>query len=211
MRSLLFVPAHDPRKLAKGLACGADALIVDLEDAVPDAEKARARPACAEFVALHRDRMPLFVRVNAIDSGLLLDDLAAVVRARPFGIMLPKCSSGRDVVLLGHYLQALEVREGLPCGGLRILPIVTETASALFDLASYRDAGPRLCGMLWGGEDLAADLGATANRNADGRYAAPYRLARSLALLGAADAKVPAIDAVYTNFRDADGLRGRGH
>jgi citrate lyase subunit beta/citryl-CoA lyase len=94
MRSLLFVPAHDARKLAKGLDCGADALIVDLEDAVPEAEKARARGMCAEFVAQHRARLPLFVRVNALATGLLLDDVAAVVRAQPFGIMLPKCASG---------------------------------------------------------------------------------------------------------------------
>lgn len=206
MRSLLFVPAHDERKRTKGLDCGADALIVDLEDAVPEAEKARARIACAEFVARNRDRLPLFVRVNALDSGLLLEDLAAVVVARPYGIMLPKCTSGRDVALVSSYLDALEAREHIPVGSIRILPIVTENAGALFDMGSYaRDAGPRLCGMMWGGEDLAADVGATANR-ADGQYTAPFALARSLCLFGAAAAGVPAIDAVYTDFRDSEGL-----
>ncbi|MBB3014061.1 HpcH/HpaI aldolase/citrate lyase family protein [Cupriavidus alkaliphilus] len=206
MRSLLFVPAHDERKRAKGLDCGADALIIDLEDAVPEAEKARARVACAEFVAQHRDRLPLFVRVNALDSGLLLDDLAAVVRARPYGIMLPKCTGGRDVALVNAYLDALEARDGVPAGAIRILPIVTESAGALFDMGSYaREAGPRLCGMMWGGEDLATDVGATANR-ADGQYTAPFALARSLCLFGAAAAGVPAVDAVYTDFRDPDGL-----
>jgi citrate lyase subunit beta/citryl-CoA lyase len=207
MRSLLFVPAHDARKLAKGLDCGADALIVDLEDSVPEAEKARARGMCAEFVGQHRARLPLFVRVNALATGLLLDDLTAVVRAQPFGIMLPKCASGRDVALVGHYLSALEARDGLALGSIRILPIVTETAAALFDMSSYAAAGPRLAGMMWGGEDLAADIGAGANRDAKGRYAAPYQLARSLTLLGAAAAQVPAIDAVYTNFRDPEGLK----
>jgi citrate lyase subunit beta/citryl-CoA lyase len=207
MRSLLFVPAHDARKLLKGLDSGADALIIDLEDAVPLAEKARARGMCAEFVAEHHTRMPLYVRVNAASTGLMLEDLAAVVRARPFGIMLPKCQSGRDVAQLDSFLAALEVRDGVDPGSTRILPIVTETAASLFDFASYATAGARLSGMLWGGEDLAADIGALANRDGDGRYTAPYQLARTLALLGASAAQVAAVDAVYTNFRDPAGLQ----
>lgn len=207
MRSLLFVPAHDARKLTKGLDCGADALIIDLEDAVPEAEKARARGMCAEFVGAHRGRLPLIVRVNALDTGLLLDDLAAVVRAQPYGIMLPKCRGGRDVALVDSYLSALEARDGVPRGALRILPIVTESGAALFEMSSYAAAGPRLCGMMWGGEDLAADVGSVVNRGEDGRYTAPYELARSLTLMGATAAQVPAIDAVYTNFRDPAGLK----
>ena len=113
MRSLLFVPGHDARKLAKGLDCGADALIVDLEDSVPDAEKPRARGVCAEFVSANRDRLPLYVRVNALATGLLRDDLAAVVRAQPYGIMLPKCASGRDVARVDAYLSELEARDGV--------------------------------------------------------------------------------------------------
>jgi len=207
MRSLLFVPGHDARKLAKGLDCGADALILDLEDSVPDGEKPRARGVCAEFVGEHRERMPLFVRVNALATGLLLGDLAAVVRARPYGIMLPKCGSGRDVARVDAYLSALETRDDVPVGSLRILPIVTEGAAALFEMGSYaHEAGPRLCGMMWGGEDLATDIGASANR-VDGRYTPPFQLARSLGLFGAAAAGVAAIDAVYTDFRDVGGLR----
>src|SRR6185295_16064321 len=122
MRSLLFVPGHDARKLAKGLDCGADALIVDLEDSVPDAEKARARGVCAEFVAEHRKRLPLLVRVNALSTGLLPEDLAAVVRAQPYGIMLPKCGGGRDVARVAADLAKLEARDGVPVGSLQILP-----------------------------------------------------------------------------------------
>ena len=213
MRSLLFVPGHDARKLAKGLESGADALIVDLEDSVPDAEKSRARGVCSEFVAANRGRMPLFVRINALSTGFLLDDLAAVVRAQPYGVMLPKCSGGRDVAQVDAFLSALEVRDGVPAGAIRILPIVTEAAQALFEMGSYaKEAGPRLCGMRWGGEDLAADVGATANRVqranvANGPYTPPFELARSLCLFGAASAGVAAIDAVYTDFRDSDGLR----
>jgi citrate lyase subunit beta / citryl-CoA lyase len=206
MRSLLFVPAHDVRKLAKALDCGADALIIDLEDSVPDREKRRARGMCGDFVREHREQLPLFVRVNAPLSGLMLDDLAAVVCAQPYGIMLPKCGAGRDVAQLDAYLSALEAREGIRVGSLRILPIVSECASAVFQMPSYaHDAGPRLCGMMWGGEDLATDIGATANR-ADGQYTPPFQLVRSLCLFGAAAAGVQAIDAVYTDFRDAEGL-----
>ena len=208
MRSLLFVPAHDERKLAKGLSSGADALIIDLEDAVPEAEKARARGICAAFVREHRASMRLFVRVNALASGHTLADLDAVVGAQPYGIMLPKCASGRDVATLAGYLSEFEAREGVAAGSLRILPIVTETAASLFGMHSYAtDAGPRLCGMFWGGEDLAADIGAAANRGPDAVYTAPDQLARALTLLGATAAQVPAIDAVYTNFRNAEGLK----
>ncbi len=208
MRSLLFVPGHDERKLEKALGCGADALILDLEDAVPMAGKARARELAAAFVARHRDRHRLFVRVNALDTGLTLQDLAAVAGARPEGIMLPKCSGAGALARVDAYLEALEVREGLAPGGIRVLPIVTEHAAAVLDMGEYaRAASPRLCGMLWGGEDLATDVGARSNREASGEYTALFRLARSMALLGAAAARVAPIDAVYTDFRDPEGLR----
>ncbi len=208
MRSMLFVPAHDSRKLTKGLSSNADALIIDLEDSVPEAEKARAREMCAEFVGEHRASMRLFVRINALGTRHTLADLDAVVRAQPHGIMLPKCANGRDVATLAGYLSEFEARDGVPIGSTQILPIVTETAASLFGLHTYAtDAGARLCGLFWGGEDLASDIGATSNRDLDGRYTSPYQLARSLVLLGATAAQVPAIDAVYTNFRDVDGLK----
>jgi citrate lyase subunit beta/citryl-CoA lyase len=207
MRSLLFVPAHDVRELAKALDCGADALIIDLEDSVPEAEKPRARGTCAEFVGKNRERLPLFVRINALATGLTLDDLAAVVQSQPCGIVLPKCASGSDVARVDAYLSALETRDSVPVGSIRILPIVTETAGSLFGMPTYAlAAGPRLCGMMWGGEDLATDIGASANRD-DGLYTPPFQLARSLCLFGAAATGVTAIDAVYTDFRDLAGLR----
>jgi citrate lyase subunit beta/citryl-CoA lyase len=207
MRSFLFVPGDDERKIAKGLASAADALILDLEDAVAPARKGVARELCAATLAAGA-RMKLFVRINALDTGATLLDLAAVVKARPFGVMLPKCRNGDDVRLVSHYLAALEARDGVPAGEIRILPIVTETGGSMFGLGSYDTPPiPRLYGMLWGGEDLAADLGAISNRDDDGYYAAPYRLARSLCLFAAAASSAVAVDAVYTNFRDAAGLR----
>ena len=210
MRSLLFVPGDDERKIAKGLASAADALILDLEDSVAQQRKPAARELCAATLAAGA-RMKLFVRINALDTPAALLDLAAVVKARPYGIMLPKCRSSEDVRLVSHYLTALEVRDGVTAGEIRILPIVTETGGSMFGFGGIGNYDtppiPRLYGMLWGGEDLAADLGAITNRDEDGRYAAPYLMARSLCLFASAAASVVAVDAVYTHFRDSAGLR----
>jgi len=208
MRSLLFVPADDERKIAKALESAADALILDLEDAVAPQRKAAAREVCASVLRSAITPKKMFVRVNGLDTPYALADLAAVIAGKPFGVMLPKSSCGNDVRRLSFYLDALEAREGVETGSIRVLPIVTETAGSMFGLGSYADpAIPRLFGMLWGGEDLAADVGATGNRGDDKRYAPAYELARSLCLFGAATAGVLAIDAVYTNFRDSEGLK----
>jgi len=207
VRSLLFVPGHDSRKLSKALASGADALILDLEDSVPDAEKARARGMCAEFASENRDKVTLFVRVNALSSPFIRDDLEEVVSAQPHGIMLPKCSGGNDLRQVDALISVLEKRAEITDGDIKVLPIVTETAASLFGMQTYSHVpGQRLCGMLWGGEDLAADIGATSSRSPDGKYGGPFALARTLCLLGATAAQVTAVDAVYTNFRDQAGL-----
>jgi citrate lyase subunit beta/citryl-CoA lyase len=208
MRSLLFVPGDDERKIAKGLASAADALILDLEDSVSPQRKAAARELCASTLASADSGRKLFVRINALDTADALLDLAAIAAGCPFGIVLPKCRGGDDARLVGHYLTALEAQAGDTAGSIRVLPIVTETGAAMFGLGSYDNPPiPRLCGMLWGGEDLAADLGASDNREPDGRYAAPYQLARSLCLFAATAASVIAVDAVYTDFRDTPGLK----
>jgi citrate lyase subunit beta / citryl-CoA lyase len=207
VRSLLFVPGHDSRKLAKALASGADALILDLEDAVPDAEKVRARGICAEFVQENRERMDLFVRVNALSSSFIRDDLERVVSSQPKGIMLPKCSGANDLRQLDELISVFEKRADIGVGAIKVLPIVTETAASLFGIPTYsHHPGQRLCGMLWGGEDLAADIGAASSRAPDGKYSGPFAIARSLCLLGATATQVTAVDAVYTNFRDQAGL-----
>jgi citrate lyase subunit beta/citryl-CoA lyase len=208
MRSLLFIPGDDERKIAKALDSAADALIVDLEDAVAPQRKAAARDVCMSVLRTAKTRKKMFVRINGLDTPHALADLAAVVAGKPFGVMLPKSSCGDDVRRLSLYLEALEARDGVEAGSVRILPIVTETAASMFGLRTYADpAIPRLFGMLWGGEDLAADVGATGNRGENGHYATAYELARSLCLFGAAAAGVVAIDAVYTNFRDSEGLK----
>jgi len=208
MRSLLFVPGDDERKLAKGLASAADALILDLEDAVAPARKGAARELCAKAIASAKTAKKLFVRINGLDTGETLSDLAAIVVARPFGVVLPKCRGGEDVRALADHLSQFEAKAGTAPGQTRILPIATENGASMFGLGSYGPpAHPRLCGLMWGGEDLAADLGAIANRDARGAYTAPYQLARSLCLYAAAAVSLPAIDAVFTDFRDTEGLK----
>lgn len=206
MRSMLFVPGDSDKKLSKGLESGADALIIDLEDSVAPNRKKDARKITRAFLAGERGGPKLFVRINPLASSYAVDDLAAVTGGAPNGIVLPKCTSASDIVAVNHYLSALEAREGLQPSSVQILPIVTETAGAMFTLGSYVEAGNRLCGMMWGCEDLAADVGASDNRSENQQYLAPFELARSLCLFAAAAAGVPAIDTVFTDFKDMAGL-----
>lgn len=206
MRSLLFVPGDSEKKLAKSLGSDADVLIADLEDSVVPDRKEEARRITRDFLAARRGGAKLFVRVNPLASGMILADLAALAGGRPDGIVLPKAEGSGDIGAVDHYLAALEAREGLSPGAIAILPIVTETAAAMFALGSYAGSSARLCGMMWGCEDLATAVGAAENRGTDGRYAQPFELARSLCLFAAAAAGVAAIDTVFTDFRDDAGL-----
>ena len=207
MRSLLFVPAHEPKKLLKGLGSGADVLIIDLEDAVPESEKENARGLCFEFLQQYASSAKILVRINALSTPHVRADLKAIVHAKPWGVMLPKCESVQDLMALDHILFDMESLAGMLDTPTRILPIVTETAKSMFGLGTYSQyAGPRLCGMLWGAEDLAADVGTLANRGEDQEYTSPYRLARSMMLFAARASDTVAVDAVYTHFRDLEGL-----
>ena len=208
MRSLLFVPGDDARKLGKAMGAGADALIVDLEDSVAPERKAAARETAAAFLADAPAGGPrLYLRINDLASGLAEDDLDAVLCPALAGVMLPKCCGGADVVRLDALLDAAEARHGLEPGRLTILVVATENAASLFAMGSFAGSSRRLEGISWGAEDLSADLGAETSRDEAGRYTDPYRLARTLCLLGATAAGALAIDAVHTDFRDLDGLR----
>ncbi|MDZ7873344.1 MAG: CoA ester lyase [Rhizobium sp.] len=195
LRSLLFVPGDRPDRMEKALGCGADALILDLEDSVTLDAKPAARLAAAGFLRQTKGRIPLLVRINPLDSGLLDDDLAAILEVPPDGLVLPKAEGASTV-------EALSAK----APGIPILPIATETPAAIFQLGSYTSVSDRLVGLTWGAEDLPAAIGALGARDETGRYTAPYELARSLTLFGAHAAGVAAIETVYPALADADGL-----
>jgi citrate lyase subunit beta/citryl-CoA lyase len=206
-RAFLFVPADSPRKLAKGLASGADALILDLEDSVAAANKPAAREGAAQALTERAGDGPqLWVRINPLDTPFALADLAAVVAGAPDGIVLPKAEGAAGVQRLAHYLDALEAQANLARGAVRIMPIATETPAALFTLGTYAGSSPRLAALTWGAEDITAALGASSNRDETGGYNFTCRLARSLCLAAAHAADVPAIETVYPDFCDLDGL-----
>ena len=198
LRSLLFVPGDRPDRMAKALGCGADALILDIEDAVGPAAKPEARRHVSEFILAHPDAR-LWVRVNPLDSEECDRDLDAVLPSRPEAIVLPKAEGGHSVEDLGRRLSARGDDRAL------IMAIATETPAAMFALGSY-GGSERLAALTWGAEDLPAAIGAATSREPDGSYTAPYELARSLCLFGAAAAGVLAIDTVFPAFRDLDGL-----
>jgi citrate lyase subunit beta/citryl-CoA lyase len=205
MRSLLFAPGGSAKMMAKAATGDADAVIFDLEDAVHPDKKEEARRLVSEaLTAASRSGPQLYVRVNPLDSPWCRGDLDAVLPLRPHGIMLPKLTGPHDLDRLDVLISEREPRAA--AGTTHIIPVCTETAAATLSLAAMPWRRPRLAGLLWGGEDLSADLGATANRDSSGAYTAPFALARSLCLLAARAAGVLPIDAVFTDFRDPDGL-----
>jgi citrate lyase subunit beta/citryl-CoA lyase len=199
LRSLLFVPGDRPDRVQRGAACGADALILDLEDAVAIEAKAEARRCVAAALREGPRPVPYFVRVNALSSGLLDEDLKAIVAWLPDGIVLPKAEGAASVNELVRRMQSL----GLSCP---VLPIATETAAAIFHLAEYAAVAANLLGLTWGAEDLCAAIGAQSARDADQRFTGPVEMVRSLALFAAHAAAVPAIETVFPEFRDLNGL-----
>lgn len=208
-RSMLFVPGDSSRKLEKAQSAPADALIVDLEDSIDAANKETARALTAEFLQ-QRSSMrarTLWVRVNGASDPNFGADVAAAVQGGADGIVLPKPRSAADVLALAEHLDTLEPRLGRAFGTTKILPIATETPGSVLALGAYASCGPRLAAITWGAEDLSAALGAATAVDEDGRWLPPYELARSLCLLAAGAAAVAAVDTVYTNIADADGLR----
>ena len=202
-RSYLFVPADSERKLGKAANAGADALILDLEDSVAAAARPAARELARDYLEGKED---VWVRINSIDSADAELDLAGIMPAAPTGIVLPKPRGAEDVQQLAALLDVLENQHGIEAGNTKILAICTERPEAIFTLGAYAGASARLRAMSWGAEDLSAAVGASSNRAADGSWLAPYELARSLCLFAAAAAQVAAIDTVYTDFRNDEGL-----
>ena len=210
IRSWLFVPGDSERKQAKGRENPADALILDLEDSVAQDRQQVARDQVRAFLQAHpdRSRQQLWVRINPLDTDASLPDLAAVMPGAPDGICLPKPYSAADIDTLSKYLDALEAREGLPRGSTKILSVATETAASLLTFHTYlNNPSPRLVAMTWGGEDLAAALGASDNRHpVTGDYDDPYLMAKSLCLAAARAIGAQPVGVVYVDYRNLDGL-----
>lgn len=208
LTALLFVPADSRKKFEKAKGIGADGLILDLEDSVAPANKAAARETLSGWIDASAGKRGwgFWVRVNPLDGGMTADDLKAVVRPGLDGIVLPKANGGQDVARISGMLDPLERAVGIPEGHVKIIVVATETAAAMFNLGSYAPAHPRLAALTWGAEDLAAVVGSTANKEADGAWTQPYQMARSLCLFAAANAGVPALDTLYSDFRDPEGL-----
>lgn len=206
LRSFLFVPGDSEKKLAKGMGTGADALILDLEDAVAESAKPAARGLVAEALKGARPSQ-LWVRINPLSTPHAEADLDAVVAGAPDGIVIPKPDSAADLVALDALISAREAKAGLPQGRIRVMPVATETPASVFGLGTYSPATPRLAALTWGAEDLPAAVGASVNRTPGGQYTDLCRIVRSLAIAAAAKADVPAIETVYPAFRDLEGLR----
>ncbi len=210
MRSLLFVPADSGPKLQKALASGADAVIIDLEDSIATERKQTARDAAIEFLqaaGVAKQRPRLLVRINGLDTGMTDADLDAIVPGRPDAVLFPKAEGGSSIVNLDAKLTAREAVADIPEGQIKIVAQAVESAAGIFAAGTIRNASPRLVGLTWGPEDLSAELGAETNRNDAGQLTDPYRLARSICLYAAAAAQVPAIETVYVDFRNSEGLR----
>lgn len=205
-RSFLFVPADSENKLAKAIETPADALILDLEDAVAPQNRPQARKLAHGFVAARKSRATLWVRINPLGTPDYAADLAAIISARPDGIVLPKPDSPETLRQLDRDLSAAETRSGLPIGAIKTLPVATETPLAVLSLADYRNPPPRLAGLSWGAEDLAAALGAATNRDDAGEFLFTYKMVRSQVLIAAKAAGVTAIETLHADFRDKDGL-----
>ncbi len=208
-RSFLFVPADHEKKIDRAIASQAEAIVLDLEDSVTEERRDIARQLARETLDMQVDRTQkkIWVRINALDTGIALKDLAKIVGGKPDGVVLPKCASGTYVTRLDHYLTALEAREDIEQGSIEILPVATETPASIFKLGTYQLTSYRLHGLTWGAEDLSTALGASSNKNDDGGYTHTYEIARALCLIGARAANVRAIEAAYTNFRNLQGLK----
>ena len=201
LRSLLFMPADSPRKIAKGATLPADAVIADLEDAVAPSRKHEARSLLVHsFQALPEGGPLPCIRINPVNSPFWPDDLLATFAAAPQLYVIPKVESAADLQTVGERLTPLESAAGLPIGTVRLLAIV-ESAAGVMNLREIAGADPRLAALAFGAEDFAGDIGA--QRTPEG-WEVFY--ARSAVATAAAAFGLQAIDTVYTDLTDDTGL-----
>lgn len=207
VRSYLFVPGDSPKKLDKIATSGADAVIICLEDAVAEVNKQKGRMITADFLqAANRPNTRLWVRVNPISSDHLLNDLVAVMSGKPYGIFLPKPSSGDDLKRLDHYISVLEVQHGIEPASTRIMTVAESALGTIYQ-AEFSRATPRLTAMTWGAEDLSAEIGATTNVDENGAYFLVHQINRANCLVVCAAGDMQPVDGICVDFGDEQGLR----
>ena len=210
LRSLMFVPGHRPRMVQRALGLGEfapsalDLAILDLEDGVPPDEKDRARAAIASALRepSKGDGPARYVRVNA-EAGARDSDLAAVLRSGLDGIVAPKIDGPDEVANLARDLDEREDAAGIARGSIRIVPSI-ESARGLLQAHVIAASSDRVIALLFGAEDFARDLGLPAERKAE---AAELLYARSAVVVAAVAARRQAIDGIWADVADADGLR----
>ena len=214
MRSWLFVPGDSERKLAKVGACGADVVVIDLEDAVADHGKIPARKLATQWLASHRKQVTSgggfrrWVRINKLDGHIWREELAQVMTGQPDGIIIPKATGPEQLRMFSAELYETEQRNSIQPNTTRIMPMVGETAKTALNIPAYASEElPRLGGLTWGSEDLANALGASRKRDEGGQWTDVFRMVRAHVLLAARATGVAAIDTLHGNFRDLDGLK----
>lgn len=205
LRSLLFVPADSERKLAKSKSSTADGLILDLEDSVAPENRVKARSLTREFLQ-DRHRQDIWVRINPVGSDDCFADLKAVVECAPAGLIVPKPDGPQALLILDAHLITLETQAGLATRSIKLLPVATETPTAVLSLQDYRNPPPRLAALSWGAEDLSAAIGAVTNRDEKGEFLFLHKVVRALVLVAAKAAGVDAIETLHADFRDTKGL-----
>ncbi|HSC18611.1 MAG TPA: CoA ester lyase [Rhizomicrobium sp.] len=205
LRSLLFVPADSEKKLAKARGSAADALILDLEDSVAAENRPKGRELIREFLT-EEHAQSIWVRINPLGSEDFIRDVEAIVASRPAGFVIPKADGAHTLHIIDAHILTRESLAGLTAGAIKLLPVATETPTAVLSLADYRSPPPRLAALTWGAEDLAAALGASANRDENGEFLLSFRIVRTFCLMAAKAAGVEAIETLHANFRDTAGL-----
>jgi len=207
-RSLHFVPGGNERMMQKALGLPADGLILDLEDAVTPERKASTRPIVRGWLdTLDFGAKERWVRMNPIFSEYGEADLEETIAGRPTGYIVPKPRRAEDIRRIVGILEKLEERHGLPPGSTRLLPLATETPEGLLNIREVATASPRVVALSWGVEDLGAAMGLPRTRDAEGRYLDIPRYARVMCAVAAAAAGIEAIDTVFTDIPDLEGLR----
>ena len=202
LRSLLFVPGNQPRMLERASGLTPDAFIPDMEDSVPDAEKANARAITAAHLdSLSARGVAVIPRLNSLDTGLLDHDLAAVVGPRIYGVSVGKINSATDIALISAKLDALERKAGLEVGNIKLLPWI-ETAQAIVNVYEICAASPRIIGAAFGAEDFTNDMGIERIEDESETF-----YARNAIAVAARAANILALDTPYFSFRDPDSLR----